>query len=110
MVYDMIWPVIPVIGGYLLTYSLYRLNLIKKSLHVSIWNLIIGLTFIISAGAGFLLLIFLDLGIKLPISPQLLYAHVEIGLTMVLVTIFHFHIYWKSARTMFIIAKRRREQ
>jgi hypothetical protein len=107
MVYDMIIPAIPVIGGYLFTYSLYRLNLTRKSLHINIWNLIIGVAFIISAGAGFLLLILLDFGIALPISPQLLYWHVELGITLALVTLFHFHTYWKSSRAIFVPAKRR---
>jgi membrane protein implicated in regulation of membrane protease activity len=106
MVYDIIIPAIPVIGGYLFTYGLYRLNLIRKSLHINIWNLIIGAAFIISAGAGFLLLFMLDFGVALPISPQLLYWHVELGITLALVTVFHFHTYWKSS-TIFFRAKRR---
>ncbi|NYB51084.1 MAG: hypothetical protein HVN35_00755 [Methanobacteriaceae archaeon] len=107
MVYDMIIPALPFIGGYLLTYSLYRMNLIKKAIHINIWNLIIGLAFLISAGAGFILLIFMEFGVKLSINPELLYWHVELGVTLALVTVFHFHTYWKSARTMFIPAKRR---
>lgn len=107
MVYDIIIPAIPVIAGYLFTYSLYRLNIIRKSLHINIWNLIIGATFIISAGAGFLLLVLLDFGVALPISPQLLYSHVELGITLALVTLFHFHTYWKSSRTIFVPAKKR---
>lgn len=107
MVYDMLLPVLPFIGGYLFTYSLYRMDLIKKAFHINIWNLIIGLAFLISAGAGFILLIFMELGVKLPFSPQLLYWHVELGITLFLVTIFHFHTYWKSSKTMFMAAKRR---
>jgi hypothetical protein len=107
MVYDMIIPVMPFIIGYLLTYSLYRLNIIKKSIHISLWNMIIGIAFLISAGAGFILLILLELGISLPISPELLYWHVELGVTLVLVTIFHFHIYWRSSKKMFLLEKRR---
>jgi hypothetical protein len=107
MVYDMILPALPFIGGYLLTYSLYRLSLIRKSLHVHIWNFIIGAGFLISAGAGFLLLVLLDLGVSLPLSPQLLYWHVEAGITLCLVTVFHFHAYWKTTRAMFGRVKRR---
>jgi hypothetical protein len=108
MVYDMIIPAIPVITGYIFTYSLYRLNLISKSLHVNVWNLIVGLVFTISAGAGFLLLFLLDFGFKLPISPQLLYWHVEFGITLALVTLFHLHAYWRSSRAIFIPVKRRK--
>lgn len=109
MVYDMIIPALPFIGGYLFTYSLYKMDLIKKALHINIWNLIIGLAFLISAGAGFILLLFMEFGIKLPINPELLYWHIELGVTLVLVTVFHFHTYWKSSKTMFIAAKRRSE-
>lgn len=85
------------------------MNLIKKALHINLWNLIIGLAFLISAGAGLILLLFMEFGIKMPINPQLLYWHVEIGVTLALVTVFHFHIYWKSAKTMFMQQKKRSE-
>jgi hypothetical protein len=107
MVYDMILPALPFIGGYLFTYSLYRMDLIKKALHINIWNFIIGAAFLISGGAGFILLLFMEFGVKSPINPQLLYWHVELGVTLALVTIFHFHTYWKSSKTMFFPAKRR---
>jgi len=106
MVYDIIMPALPFIGGYLFTYSLYRSDLIKKALHINIWNLIIGLIFLTSAGAGFILLLLMEFDVVLPISPQLLYSHVERGMSLVLVTLFHFHIYWKSCMTMFVQVKR----
>ena len=102
MVYDILIPSIPVLGGYLLTYALYRGGLIRKALHVNVWNFIIGLAFLISAGAGFLLMVLMEMGIALPISPELLYWHVEFGITLALVTVFHFHIYWKSSKKMFM--------
>ena len=107
MVYDMILPALPFIGCYLFTYSLYRMDLIKKSLHINIWNFIIGSAFIISAGAGFILLIIMEVGVIMPLSSDLLYWHLVMGITLALVTIFHFHTYWKSARAMFVEAKRR---
>jgi len=56
-----------------------------------------GHTAVSSPPAGFLLLLLMELGIKLSISPQLLYWHVELGVTLALVTVFHIHTYWKSA-------------
>lgn len=109
MVYDMILPALPFIVGYLITFSLYKRRIIKKSVHVNVWNMIIGLAFLISAGAGFILMVLLELGITLPIGQPLLYWHVELGVTLVLVTIFHFHIYWKSSKAMFGSVKRRSE-
>lgn len=107
MVYDILIPTVPVLGAYLITYSLYRTRLIKKSLHVSVWNFIIGLAFLVCGGAGFILLILLDMGSTLPISQQLLYWHVEFGVTMALVSLFHFHIYWKGTKAMLGLSKRR---
>jgi hypothetical protein len=107
MGYDILLPSLTVIGSYLGTYTLYKGGLIKKSLHVNVWNLIIGLAFLISGGAGFVLLVLMDLKVALPISPQLLYWHVELGITLAFVTLFHFHAYWKSARNMFSKVKRR---
>jgi uncharacterized membrane protein len=107
MAYDILLPAIPFIGGYLVTYSLYKLRIIKKAIHINVWNMIIGLAFLISAGGGFILLILLELGVALPVNQQLLYWHVELGVSLVLVTVFHFHTYWRSARTMFVSGKRR---
>jgi hypothetical protein len=109
MVYEIILPSVPFIGGYLGTYALYKSNLIKKSLHVNIWNFIIGIAFLISGGAGFLLLILLELGISLPISFGLMYWHVELGITLALVTVFHHHTYLKGTKRMLFGSQKRVE-
>ena len=107
MVYDVILPAVPFIGGYLVTYGLYKFNVIRKSVHVNLWNMILFLAFLISGIAGFILVVLLEMGITLPVNQPLLYWHVELGVTLVLVTAFHIYNYWKSARTMFVSAKRR---
>lgn len=101
MSYDIFLPSILVIIGYLGTYILYRTGIIKKKIHVNIWHFIICVAFLISGVAGFLLVLLLDTGIALPINAQFLYWHVELGITLVIVTIFHFHIYKKGFRAMF---------
>ena len=106
MSYDVLIPVLPFIGAYLITFSLYKLNIFKKVVHINLWNFIIGLAFLVSGGAGFLLLILMALGIKLSgINHELMYWHVEIGLTLTLITVFHLRDYWRSARKMFIPTK-----
>jgi len=106
MVYDIFLPSIPVIVGYLCTYLLYKTSVIKKKVHVSIWNFIIGIAFLISGGAGFLLILLLDAGIVLPVNAEFLYWHVELGITMAVVAVFHFHVYWKSSKAMFSLKKK----
>lgn len=100
MGYDILIPSIPIIIGYLTTYTCYKKNLIKKRFHINIWNLAILLTFLVSGLGGFLLMILLDLGLTSPISGQLLYWHVEFGVTMILVGLFHIHTYWNSTKKL----------
>jgi hypothetical protein len=106
MVYDILIPVITVLLGYLITFTVYKTGLIRKSLYMNIWNMILLITIVISGLAGFVLLILLDMGVSISISPQLLYWHVEFGMTVAVVAIFHFHIYRKSFKSMFINVKR----
>jgi hypothetical protein len=98
MVYETLIPSIPFIAGYLCTYVLYKGGLIKKSIHVNIWNSILFSAFLITAVAGFVLMILLELGVIMPFNLGLLYWHVELGVTMTLVTVFHIHTYWKSTK------------
>ncbi len=98
MVYETIIPSIPFIAGYLCTYTLYKSGLIKKVLHVNLWNFILFSAFLITAVAGFVLMILLELGIVTSLNLGFLYWHVELGITMALVTVFHIHIYWKSTK------------
>jgi hypothetical protein len=107
MVYDFLLPSLSVLVGYLFTFALYKGKIIRKPLHVNLWNFIIGFAFLVSGLGGFLLLILMELGIILPISPQLLYWHVELGITLVVVTLFHFHCYWKSTLEMVFLKTRR---
>ncbi len=107
MSYDILIPSLPFLGGYLITYTIYRFGLIRKALHVNIWNFIIGLAFIISGGAGFILLILMALGMKTSINYELMYWHVEAGITLTLITAFHLHDHWKATKNMFIPAKKR---
>jgi len=67
-------------------------------MHVNLWNLIIFLAFIVSGIGGFILLLMLENGIKTPFNQKLLYWHVEAGVGLMIVTIFHFHYYRGSVR------------
>lgn len=98
MVYDTIIPSIPFIAGYLCTYLLYKRGIIRKSIHVNIWNFILFCAFLITGIAGFVLMILLEISIITSFNLGLLYWHVELGITMALVTVFHVHTYWKSTK------------
>lgn len=100
MGYETFIPSIPVIISYLVTYTCYKKNIIKKRVHISIWNLAILLTFLVSGLGGFFLVILMDLGLTSPVNGQLLYWHVEFGITMIFVGLFHIHTYWNSTKKM----------
>ena len=108
MTYETVIPSIPFIAGYLFTYTLYKMNLIRKTIHVNIWNLILFSAFLITAIAGFVLMVLLELGVITSINLGLLYWHVELGITMALVTVFHIITYWKSTKRTIMGSKRAR--
>ena len=97
MTYDLISISITLIVAYLGSYILYRENYIKKSIHIRLWNILILITFLISAGAGLVLLGLVEYGVALPISQELLYWHVQIAIAMFWIAIFHIHSYWMSS-------------
>ena len=94
MTYDLISISITLIVAYLGSYILYREDYIKKSIHIRLWNILILITFLISAGAGLVLLGLAEYGVALPISQELLYWHVQIAIAMFWIAIFHIHSYW----------------
>ncbi len=109
MGYEMLIPSLPFLGAYIATYALYKGGLIKKALHVNLWNFILLASFIISGGAGFLLMILMEMGIVSTINFGLLFWHVELGITMVLITLFHFHTYWKSTKKTLLGYKKKKQ-
>ncbi|MCK9151144.1 hypothetical protein [Methanobacterium alcaliphilum] len=110
MDYELILPFVPFLGGYFVTYILYKVDIIRKAQHVALWNAVLFLAFLVSGGAGFLLMVLMEMGVITPINYTLMYWHVELGITLVLVTIFHLHIYWKSTKRMFTGKKSRKKE
>lgn len=45
-------------------------------------------------------LFLLGLGIKTPMGREFLYWHVELGITLLVVAVFHHHVYLKGAKRM----------
>jgi hypothetical protein len=97
MTYDLITISIILIIAYLGSYILYHKDYIKKSTHIRLWNILILITFLISAGAGLVLLGLVEYGIALSISQELLYWHVQFAIAMFWIAIFHIHSYWMSS-------------
>ncbi len=87
---------------YLLTFFLSRRNLIKKSTHRKIWNVLLLITFLVTGLIGLFLVIQLNYDVKLNWFASLLYYHVEFGIAMAAISIFHvlWHLkYWLNLFT-----------
>ncbi|WP_414469768.1 hypothetical protein [Methanobacterium sp. ACI-7] len=96
MTYEIITYSLAPILAYVSSFSLYRLKIIRRALHVRLWNILLLISFLISAGFGMLVLFRLEYGIEIPSSGTLNFWHVEIGLALFVISALHIHTYWKS--------------
>ncbi len=89
------------ISGYLFTHYLFKKGVLKRSKHRRIWSLLLTAGYLGSSGTGMLLVLLINLGIKTALNPSLIFWHVELSILMVITTLIHFHIHWKSFKNMF---------
>lgn len=83
------------------TFFLYKKGKITLLLHRRIWNLVLLISFLISAILGVLIGIFLDLELSFSWYLELLWFHVEFGIIMAVVSVFHISWHWKYFSLMF---------
>jgi spermidine synthase len=79
---------------YLLTLSLSRLSFIKLATHRKFWNVLLLTAFFVTAILGLTLAIQVNYKIKIPFIKQLLTLHVDFGIGMTTIAIFHFLWHW----------------
>lgn len=85
---------------YLFSYALYSINKISKKLHQRIWNIIILISFLLTFGMAYLQTTLTEFGLNIPIVPDLIYWHGEIGILFFFVLLFHLQINWGSLRKL----------
>ncbi|MDR3046107.1 MAG: DUF4405 domain-containing protein [Bacteroidales bacterium] len=88
--------IVPIIFGLLILYvisiALVKIKLYKKVTHRKIWNLLLGITFLVSAILGVILAIMVNVQ-SIPSSYMLLMKyHVDFGIAMTVICFFH--IFW----------------
>ncbi len=74
---------------YSLSWLFTKYYLISKRLHKRIWNVILLISFIISCFLGIILIIQINYGIWPALKSEFLYWHVQVGIVMTLVGLFH---------------------
>lgn len=80
---------------YGLTYGLYVFNKISLLAHRRVWNIILLISFLISGLLGIILAIFLDQRVSISWYKEFLWLHVEFGIAMAIVALFHAGWHWR---------------
>jgi hypothetical protein len=94
-------PIILIISAlYGLSYLLSTKHIIKVVVHRRIWNIILLVSTMISALLGLLLILGIDFGIDISFPFNSLFWHVEAGIAMGLVAVFHIAWHWRYFQKM----------
>jgi hypothetical protein len=97
-----VYHLLPIFGVlvffYILTHILSKKNKITVATHRKIWNILLTVTFLASGLLGILLVIRINFGISIPLPFNMLYWHVEFGIAMTAISIFHIIWHWPYYR------------
>ncbi|MCH7657690.1 MAG: hypothetical protein IIB05_05165 [Bacteroidetes bacterium] len=75
---------------YLLSFTISRIGLIRTVTHRKIWNVLLGLTFFGTALLGIIMAIRINYKLDIPWVDQITILHVDFGISMVMIAMFHF--------------------
>ncbi len=90
---------------YLITHILSKKKIISIVNHRKIWNILLLITFLISGLLGVLLIIEINFNITVPLPFNILFWHVEVGIAMFVISIFHTFWHWTYFKRMLKIKK-----
>ena len=79
---------------YLLSYTLSRISVISLKSHRRFWNILLLTTFLITAILGLTLAIQVNYKLNIPFINDLLVWHVDFGIGMTMIAVFHFLWHW----------------
>ncbi|MBP7496655.1 MAG: hypothetical protein KA792_03215 [Bacteroidales bacterium] len=99
--YDLILLSSLTLGFYLLTYFLSKTGIIRKCTHRRIWNVILLLAALLSIFIGFILVILLNYCIRFKYYSTLNLIHIEAGIVLAIITIFHLTWHLKYYKNIF---------
>ncbi len=93
-----------IIGLYSLTWALAKFKKIKLVSHRKLWNILLLLSFLVSGLLGILLAVLLDLNLSIAWYRSFLWLHVEFGIVMGVIAVFHF--LWHSRYYLKIFSRK----
>ncbi len=92
-----------VILAYSATYTLVKSNILPLNVHKMTWNLALLATFLISGVLGLILAFLVDYKLSIDWYRNFLWLHVEFGIAMAIILIFH--IIWHIKYYMVALRK-----
>lgn len=81
-------------------------KIISAANHRKIWNILLLITLFISGILGILLLLRLDFGWVITLPFNILFWHVEVGIAMAVISVFHIIWHWSYFKRLFRFKKR----
>jgi spermidine synthase len=93
-----------IIGLYSFTWILTKFKKIKLANHRKLWNILLLVSFLVSGILGLILAIFIDYKISIAWYRSFLWLHVEFGIVMGAIAVFHF--FWHIKYYLRIFARK----
>ena len=106
--YDLVLISLLTLGLYAFTFILVKTNAMKKTTHRKIWNTILLITALVSCLLGFFLVFQINYGWKMDWFWKVKFYHVEFGIAMTIVALFH--IFWHMNYWKTLFKKREKKQ
>ncbi|MCL2131027.1 MAG: hypothetical protein FWH36_06240 [Lentimicrobiaceae bacterium] len=97
------------LGGYFFTFLLSRLGILHKIYHRRIWNVLLLLTAAVSCLFGFFLVMQLNYGLFPDYYRSILTWHVECGIAMTIISVFHVIWHFSYYKRLFTPAKKEKK-
>ena len=86
---------------YAVSFALHKTKRIRLATHRKVWNVLLAATFLITGIFGLILTIQLDYELPFTIPFDLLFWHVEAGVAMTLISLFHLSWHFNYYRNVF---------
>jgi hypothetical protein len=80
---------------YAVTWTLSARKVIKTLLHRKIWNMVLLVTMLVSAVLGLFLILTIDFNIEIELPFNMLFWHVEAGIALSIIAVFHILWHWR---------------
>lgn len=79
---------------YILSYTLSRLSIIRQKDHRQFWNILLLVAFLVTGLLGLILAIQVNYKLNIPFIKELLIWHVNFGIGLTMIAVFHFLWHW----------------